>query len=166
MAELLPIVPAALGGAAATRLAPTPDPWTEPFWQAARERRLAIQACEACGSLQHPPGLMCRHCGGSQLGYRDVSGRGELYSFTVSEQSFVPGFEDALPLAIGLVELVEQAGVRLLSNLLVDDPDRLRVGMALRVCFEPIADGYMLPQFEPPEDAESPARVSAPEANG
>jgi uncharacterized protein len=166
MAELSSTVPAALGGAAATRLAPLPDPWTEPFWQAARERRLAIQACEACGSLQHPPGLMCRRCGGSELAWREVSGRGELYSFTVSEQSFVPGFEDALPLAIGLVELVEQEGVRLLSNLLVDDPASLRVGMELRVRFEAIADGFVLPQFEPPEDAESPARGSAPEAIG
>jgi uncharacterized protein len=166
MAELSPIAPAALGLAAASRLAPMPDPWTEPFWQAARERRLAIQCCEVCDSLQHPPGLMCRRCGGSQLGWRDVSGRGELYSFTVSEQSFVPGFEDALPLAIGLVELAEQAGVRLLSNLLVEDPDSLRVGMSLRVRFEAIADGSVLPQFEPPEDAESPAHSSGPEANG
>jgi uncharacterized protein len=148
MAERSRIVPGALGFAAATRLAPTPDTWTEPFWQAARERRLAIQCCEACDSLQHPPGLMCRRCGGSQLGWRDVSGRGELYSFTVSEQSFVPGFEDALPLPIGLVEIVEQPGVRLLSNLLVDDLDGLHVGIALHVVFEAIADGYVLPQFE------------------
>lgn len=148
MAELSRIAPAAAVLATATRLAPSPDPWTEPFWQAARERRLAIQACEACGSLQHPPGLMCRRCGGSELGWRDVSGRGELYSFTVSEQSFVPGFEDALPLPIGLVEIVEQAGVRLLTNLLVEDPNSLRVGIALRVVFEPIADRYVLPQFE------------------
>jgi uncharacterized OB-fold protein len=148
MAEPSRIASAAPALAAAKRLAPTPDPWTEPFWQATRERRLAIQTCEACGSLQHPPGLMCRRCGGSELGWRDVSGRGELYSFTVSEQSFVPGFEDALPLPIGLVEIVEQSGVRLLTNLLVDDVESLRVGIALRVVFEPIADGYVLPQFE------------------
>jgi hypothetical protein len=148
MAERAPIGRGAHGLAAASRLAPTPDAWTEPFWQAARERRLAIQRCEECDSLQHPPGLMCRRCGGSQLGWRDVSGRGELYSFTVSEQSFVPGFEDVLPLPIGLVEIVEQPGVRLLGNLLVDDLDSLHVGMALRVVFEATADGYVLAQFE------------------
>jgi uncharacterized OB-fold protein len=156
MAEPSRIAPAAPGLAVATRLAPRPDPWTEPFWQAARERRLAIQSCGACGSLQHPPGLLCRSCAGSQLDWREVSGRGELYSFTVSEQSFVPGFEDALPLAIGLVELVEQPGVRLLSNLIVEHPDSLSVGIALRVLFEPIGDGYLLPQFEP--DFEAAAR--------
>src|ERR1700761_7160015 len=155
MAELSPVVPAALGVAAATLLAPMPDPWTEPFWQAARERRLAIQACEACGSLQHPPGLMCRRCGGSELAWREVSGRGELYSFTVSEQSFVPGFEDALPLPIGLVEIIEQPGVRWPANFLVDDVESLRVGMALRVVFEPIADGHVLAQFEADLEASS-----------
>jgi uncharacterized OB-fold protein len=128
---------------------PVPDRWTEPFWSAAREHRLAIQACTDCGALQHPPGLLCRRCGATALAFRDVSGRGTLYSYTISEQSFVPGFEDVVPLCLGLVELVEQPVVRLLTNVVVDNPAALRVGMPMTVVFEEIADGFVLPQFTP-----------------
>jgi uncharacterized OB-fold protein len=92
---------------------------------------------------------MCRRCGSVAVVFRDVSGRGTLYSFTVSERAFVPGFEDALPLCLGLVELIEQPGVRLLGNLIVDDPAALRVGMAMVVVFVETTDGFVLPQFTP-----------------
>lgn len=128
---------------------PVPDPHTRPFWDAARERRLAIQFCPGCSTYQHPPGFVCRSCQSRELEFRDVSGRGTLYSFTVSEQSFVPGFEELLPLPIGLVQLDERGIVRLMTNIPLEYADGLELDMPMHVVFEELDDGSVLPQFLP-----------------
>jgi uncharacterized OB-fold protein len=46
------------------------------------------------------------------------------------------------------VELVEQPGLRLLTNIVEADPDLLRIGMRLEVVFEKRGD-IGLPQFRP-----------------
>jgi uncharacterized OB-fold protein len=132
-----------------TRPLPVPDGVSAPFWAAAREHRLVVQRCSACAAFQHPPGPICRRCRGRDVPFADVSGRGSVYSFTVTHQAFVPGFGDALPLAIVLVELEEQEGLRMLANAVDVDPGELRVGLAVRVVFEEVEPGVVLPQFAP-----------------
>jgi hypothetical protein len=131
------------------RPSPIPDPHTKPFWDAVQEHRLAIQACTRCDTFQHPPGLVCKTCQCRELEFRDVTGDGTLYSFTVSEQSFVPGFEDRLPLAIGLVQLDVQGIVRLLCNIEDRHVSSLEVDMPMRLIFEQLESGSVIPQFEP-----------------
>ena len=131
------------------RPVPVPDRTSEPFWAAARDRRLVIQYCRDCELFQHPPGPICRRCARKELAFEPVSGRGVLYTFTVSYQTFVPGFEDQVPLQVGLVELEEQRELRVLANVVGASPDDLHVGMAMEVAFEEVADGVVLPQFRP-----------------
>jgi uncharacterized OB-fold protein len=131
------------------RPVPIADAISAPFWEAARERRLAIQHCATCATFQHPPGPICRRCSGSDLVFRDTSGRGTLYSFTASEVAFDERFEAALPLLIGVVELDEPGTCRLICNISSEHADFLRVDMPMRVVFEELADGTVLPQFEP-----------------
>jgi uncharacterized OB-fold protein len=129
---------------------PVADVLTEPFWNAAREHRLAIQWCPQCELHQHPPQPICRRCANPELSYRDVSGRATLYTFTESHVPFVTGFEDDLPLVIGLVELVEPGTtpLRLLCN--IERPaDELRVGMTMQVTFQELPSPVVLPQFAP-----------------
>ena len=68
-----------------------------------------------------------------ELAPEAVSGRGEVYSYTVNHQSWDGGTE---PYAIVLVALPEQDGLRLTSNLTGCDPDDVEVGMPVRVRFE------------------------------
>jgi hypothetical protein len=128
---------------------PIPDPHTKPFWDALAANLLVAQCCASCGQFQHPPRFVCRNCQSRALDFREVSGRGRLYSFTVSEQAFVEGFEDALPLVIGLVELEEPAEVRLLCNLPSAVADSLQVDMPMRVVFEQTDSRDILPRFVP-----------------
>jgi uncharacterized OB-fold protein len=128
---------------------PIPDPHTRPFWDAAREHRLSIQHCTSCGDFQHPPGFVCRNCQSRELDFQDVSGSGTLYSFTVCEQAFVPGFEELLPLAIGLVQLDGPGIVRLLTNIPAEYVDQLTMDMPMQVVFEDLDSGAVLPQFVP-----------------
>ena len=57
-----------------------------------------------------------------------------------------------MPYVIGLVELVEQPGLRLTTNIVNCPPDKLAIGMPLKVVFETVNDDIALPLFEP-EDA-------------
>ena len=76
-----------------------------------------------------------------------TSGRARLHSFTINHQRWFPGQE--VPYVIGLVELVEQVGLRLTTNIINCPPDRVTIGMPLRVVFENVSDEVALPLFEP-----------------
>jgi uncharacterized OB-fold protein len=130
------------------RPAPQPDATTSFFWDGASKGRLLLQRCAACGYLQHPPDVVCTECQSAELGQVEMSGRGRLYSFAVADRAFHPGFVSHLPYVVALVELVEQPGLRLLTNIVEADPDRLRIGMPLEVTFEQRGD-ISLPQFRP-----------------
>jgi len=49
------------------------------------------------------------------------------------------------------VDIEEQEGLRLTTNLVGCQPDEVRIGMAVQVCFEEREDGIFLPLFEPAE---------------
>lgn len=76
-----------------------------------------------------------------------MSGRARLHSFTVNHQRWYPGQE--VPYVIGLVELVEQPGLRLMTNIINCPIERVQIGMALCVVFENVSDEVALPLFEP-----------------
>ena len=119
-----------------------------PFWTAAREGRLDIQACTECGTLRHPPRPVCAHCGADSLQWRTVSGRGELWSFTVIHRPTLPAFDERVPYVALVVRLEE--GPFLVSTLAGDEVSaETSVGMPVEVVFEPIDDELTVPMFRP-----------------
>jgi uncharacterized OB-fold protein len=123
---------------------PEPDAETAFFWEAARNGELRILRCQDCGTYIHLPRPGCRSCGGTNLSPERVSGRGVVHSFTVTHFP-LPGYEP--PFAVVLVELEEQEGLRLVSNLVDVPPDDVEIGMEVEVTFEPVADDVTLPLF-------------------
>ena len=74
-----------------------------------------------------------------------VDGCGEIRSWTVMRQSFLPGFEQ--PFVLVDVELTVQPGLRLIGRL-VDGPSaRLRLGLPVRLAFEDVAPGVSVAAF-------------------
>jgi uncharacterized OB-fold protein len=128
---------------------PVEDDLSRPYWQGARRGVLLIQRCTACGSYVHYPKPTCPGCGHADLRPTPVSGRGTVYTFTVSHYVGAPGFENETPYVIALVELEEQPGLRLVSNLRGCGADQVRVGMPVEVVFEEVMPGITLPQFRP-----------------
>lgn len=120
---------------------------TAPYWAAARERRLVAQECRACGRIWHPPLPACPHCHATGLGWRDLSGAGTVYSYTIVRHPTHFAFAGQVPYVIAIVELAE--GPWLVSGVTGCAPDQVRVGMAVRACFREVADGVTLPYFEP-----------------
>lgn len=133
----------------ALRPLPLPDESSGPFWQAAREGRLAIQRCVSCRRWNHAPGLLCPACGSSDLTFEPVSGRATLFSWTIIKEAPAPGFRNMVPLIVGMVELAEQPHLLLAANVLGIAPEDLRLGMELMVEFEPLNEECTLPQFRP-----------------
>jgi uncharacterized OB-fold protein len=123
---------------------PQPDAETAFFWEATQRGELHILRCNACGTYIHLPRPACRACGGTDLAPARVSGRGVVHSFTVTHFP-LPGFEP--PFAVALIELEEQAGLRMASNVVDVPPDELEIGLPVEVTFEKVADDVTLPLF-------------------
>jgi hypothetical protein len=131
-----------------TRPIPVPDELSAPFWAAAAEHRLVIARCSRCRELTHPPDVVCPHCHHTdpQFRFESVSGSGTVCSWTVLHQSFVPGFDDDLPLLLVDVRL-DEGDVRLIGRLLGADAAALRIGDRVTVAFEDLAPGVAIPAF-------------------
>lgn len=126
---------------------PALEPRTAAFWRACRAGRLEFAHCIACDFLIHPARPICPRCRGRQLDIVGVSGRATLHSFTVNHKAWFPG--QPVPYLIGLVELAEQPGLRLVTNVVNCKIEAVHIGMRLRVVFENLNDDIALPLFEP-----------------
>jgi uncharacterized OB-fold protein len=122
----------------------TTDLVTEPFWQAAKERRLVVPRCGDCGTFRLPPTPFCPECQSTSVEWPEMSGRATVYSFAVVHG--FPGVPD-VTLVPAVVELPDAPGVRVVTNVVGVEPEEVRIGMELNVDFHPIADGWLLPVF-------------------
>jgi Predicted nucleic-acid-binding protein containing a Zn-ribbon len=125
---------------------PAIDDESRPYWEAAREHRFVLQRCGACGKHVFYARALCPHCHAAELEWVEASGRGTIHSYTVARRPAGPAFADRVPYVCVLVDLEE--GPRMLSNLIVDDVDSVRVGQPVRVAFEDVGE-VTLPVFEP-----------------
>lgn len=140
------------------RPVPIPDPVTVFYWDNAKAGRLTVQGFAGTDIVQHPPSPVPEVPGGAEGEpiAVEVSGRGTLFAFTILHQPFHPGFLDAMPLIIGLTELDDAPGVRIMTNIVEADPGELRCGLPMEVVFERRGE-FALPQFRPIRDASSGA---------
>ncbi len=126
---------------------PEGDILTAPFWQQANERRLAIQRCLRCRTFYHPPVSTCYDCLATDLEFESVSGRGTIYSFTITHDARQPAFQAIQPYAVVVVELEEQAGLFVFSNMPAATLEELQIGAGVVVEFEELENRQLLPQF-------------------
>jgi uncharacterized OB-fold protein len=132
-----------------------PGALTAPFWAAAARHELVVQRCASCGALRHYPRPMCPDCHGTDHAWQPLSGRGTVYTFTVSHQAFHPAWRDRVPVAIATIELEE--GVRMVSDLPAEDVDRVRIGMPVEVFFDDVVTesgrAVTLPRFRSTDES-------------
>jgi len=126
---------------------PRVDEESRGYWEALARHELYFQRCRTCGAARFYPRALCPACLSSAAEWVRASGRGTVYSFTVTEQNQTPGFREALPYVLAMVELAE--GPRLLTNLVGCAPGDVRIGMTVGVVFEDVAAGVTLPKFRP-----------------
>jgi uncharacterized OB-fold protein len=124
----------------------TTDPYTEPFWQAAKDDRLVAPKCADCGTFRLPPTPFCPSCRSTNVDWTELSGRAEVFSFSVVHG--YPGIPD-ITLVAAVLDLPDAPGARLVSNIVDVDPAGVSIGDQVEVFFSPIADGWKLPLFRP-----------------
>jgi uncharacterized OB-fold protein len=128
---------------------PRLDGENEAFWTGGRDGALLITRCGDCGYYVHPPSPRCPRCYGENVAPERVSGRGRVYTYTVNEREWTPGLE--VPYIIAIVELEEQPGLRLLTNVVDCPPEEIAIDLPVEVEFverEPV----FVPVFHPSRD--------------
>ena len=120
--------------------APVPLEDAKEFWDGAARGEFMIKFCEACGKAHHYPRARCPHCFSERTVWRNGSGRGTVYSWTVFRRG-------PAPYAIAYVELDE--GPRILTNLVECNLDRIAIGDRVEVVFTPTQGGPPVPMFRP-----------------
>lgn len=128
------------------RILPRLTPENEHFWTGGARGELCFLRCTGCGYWIHPPAPICPACLSKELTVEAVSGKAVLHTFTVNHQPWYPGFDP--PYVVAIVELPEQQGLRLTTNVVNCAPEEVRIGMPLRVVFDEYEDVW-LPFFEP-----------------
>lgn len=117
-----------------------------------------VQYCPECRQYQFYPRPFCVRCSCESLEWREISGLGTVYSFTVVWRPPLPDWP--VPYVVAIVELDE--GVRLLANVISEDALDVHIGSRVRVAFERQPDDWVLPQFMYVSDEK--ARIGGPGA--
>ena len=113
---------------------------TAVYWESAKNGKLLVKTCKACGKLHYYPRTICPHCLSSDTDWVEASGRGSIYTYSVMRRT-------EFPYVIAYVTLEE--GVTMLSNIVECDVDDVTVGQAVEVVFRDTEGGHSLPVFRP-----------------
>ena len=130
-----------------TKPLPRIDEESRGFWEACARHEIYLQRCRGCGATRFYPRVLCPVCLSSATDWVRASGKGTVYTFTVTHQNQAPGFREEVPYVLAVVELAE--GVRMMTNIVGCPPEDVRIGMPVEVVFEDVTPEVALPKFRP-----------------
>ncbi|MGZ8763860.1 MAG: Zn-ribbon domain-containing OB-fold protein [Acidimicrobiia bacterium] len=130
------------------RILPSTEGLNGEFYaRAAETGRLHLHRCSDCSTWRHPPRFRCAACGSSACTWEPVSGRGRVFTWTVTHRPIDPAFASELPYAILVVELDE--GPRVVGNLLGLEPSALALDLPAVVEIEVASPTAAFVHFRP-----------------
>lgn len=131
-----------------SRPLPVPTPLTKPFWDALAEHKVRIQYSPSLGEYIFYPRPLAPGTLADDLQWREISGAGTLYTYTVATRPPAPHFANEGTLVLAVVQWDE--GPKFSTELVNVDPADIRVGMRVKpvFCDYPAADITML-RYEP-----------------
>ncbi len=116
---------------------------SQPHWDGCKKGQLLVQHCDECNAYTFPPEIVCPQCLKSSLLWKQSSGKGVIYSFTVVHRPQRPEF--AAPYVAAIIELEE--GWHMMSNIIDCDIDSIEIGQAVEVSYVKRED-FSLPMFK------------------
>jgi uncharacterized protein len=126
----------------------TLGPGHNDFWSFCAKGELRLQRCGGCGAFAWPVVAACERCGGDELAWHPVSGRGRVVSWCSFEHDYYRGVLP-IPYDTILVELDE--GPLFISNPEGFGREDTVFGMPVKLAFldcEDAAGSFRLPVFE------------------
>ena len=127
------------------RILPNPVGPNAEFYAWAARGELRLQRCADCNAWRHPPRHRCASCGSVAVTWAPVSGRGRVFSWTITHQQLDPAF--AVPYAVVVVELDE--GPRLVTAVRGIAPGALRLDLRVEARIARVSDTIGLHYFVP-----------------
>lgn len=103
---------------------------TKKFWDGLKEGKIYATKCKKCGKLYFPPVADCGECYSSEIEWVELSGEGELLTFThiiVRPTSF----QDQQPYTVAIAQLKE--GVKALAWLTEVKKKDIKIGMKVKL---------------------------------
>jgi uncharacterized protein len=110
------------------------------FFDAARQGRFMIPVCTTCSRAHWYPRAICPFCAGDKVEWREASGKGTIYTFSVMRRV-------KEPYIIAHVTLAE--GPTMLTNIVDCDTETVRIGQSVTVVFQETDNGPPVPMFKP-----------------
>jgi len=126
---------------------PMADAITLPWWEAAADHRLVVQRCTSCDHTRLPPAPVCPECRSAESDWKELSGRGEVYTYTLVHRPMAAG--QKLPFIIAVIALEDSGGVRMISNVVDVEPDELAIGLPVEIVWEDMSEELAIPRFRP-----------------
>jgi uncharacterized OB-fold protein len=123
----------------------------KPFWDGCRAHKLMAQRCTHCQEPRYPVAAVCPNCLSTGYEWRELSGRGELFSYIIVHRGYHPYWAQRLPYNVAFIELEE--GLRMFSNIVGTPNEELRVGQKVKVAFEERSADLVVPVFEVVKEA-------------
>lgn len=130
---------------------PSPDNDDREFWQNCKNRKLTFQACADCFQLRHPPTPICGNCYSTKVVWRQAPEQAEIFSYTIVSHPAHEAIDKFVPYVVAVVSFENFGPVKLVTNVLAK-PERVEIGMKLKLHWEESSDGIFLPRFIPLDD--------------
>jgi uncharacterized protein len=123
-----------------------PD-WQLAFWESLHRHQVRVQRCDRCNTFRYIPKERCPACLSPDATWTAVSGRGELYTYTVVHRAPTPAYQADAPYIIGHVTMAE--GFRMVGNVTGIVPEAVKIGMSVRLVYLDATPEWTLFAFEP-----------------
>ncbi len=119
---------------------------TRPFWGGTKQHKLKAYKCLNCGAY-YWPAIDCMKCEHPVMEWVEVTGQGEIYTFTIIHQVYHPSWKDEVPYNVCWIKLDE--GPILISSVIGCDNNDLYIGMRVEAVFDDVTAEVTLPRFKP-----------------
>ncbi|MFP6779340.1 MAG: OB-fold domain-containing protein [Alphaproteobacteria bacterium] len=125
---------------------PAIDPDSKIYWESAENNKLMVQYSLDTKEYFLYSKQLTNSSDSKNIIWKEVSGKGKVYSFTAVHVPAGPAFKEDTPYIVASIELDE--GARIISNILTDNIDAISIGDKVSVIFEKQDDGFIIPKFK------------------
>ena len=113
---------------------PTIDADSIEYWSGAKAGKLMLQYSKVSNEYFLYSRSLGKTINDENIEWKEVSGNGEIYSFTYVHTPAGEAFKDDVPYIVAIITLKE--GARIISNVITEDVTNISIGDRVKVIFE------------------------------